>query len=172
MRTFLPHDGQVDRRPTSFGLAAAGKVFPGNVGGCVRVGVNLISARSAPKQGLRRMVAPMPVTTLAAPLAGVPKIDSHHNGACRLSLVISPPRRAAMRSRDWPSCARRRPNAAPASPSCVQKLQAATANRDTPCAGRHMSPDAATPFFSCRSRPISPTMLRHEQDADSVASRT
>jgi hypothetical protein len=83
MRTFLPHDRQADTLPTSFGLADAGKVFPG----CVQVGVNLTSARSAPKQGLRRTVAPMPVTTLAAILAGAPGIDGDHNGARRLSLV-------------------------------------------------------------------------------------
>jgi hypothetical protein len=87
MRTFLPHDRQADTLPTSFGLADAGKVFPGCVAGCVQVGVNLTSARSAPKQGLRRTVAPMPVTTLAAILAGAPGIDGDHNGARRLSLV-------------------------------------------------------------------------------------
>jgi hypothetical protein len=62
-------------------------VLPGNIAGAVQVGVNLISARLAPKDGLRRPVPPMHMSTRVATLAGLPGIDSRHNGAYRLSRV-------------------------------------------------------------------------------------
>jgi hypothetical protein len=82
-----PHDRQADRLPANFGHADAGAVLPGYVPGTVQVSVNLVSALSAPKEGLRRAVAPMHMSTLVATLARVPGIDSLHDGANCFSLV-------------------------------------------------------------------------------------
>jgi hypothetical protein len=87
MQSTFRHDRQVDRRPVSFRLAE-GKVFPGYVPGAVEVGVDLISARLAPEEGLCRAVAPMHMSALAATLAGVPGIDGDHDVACRFRLVF------------------------------------------------------------------------------------
>jgi hypothetical protein len=62
-------------------------VFPGDLPGTVKVGVDLVSARLAPKEGLRRAVAPMHMSTLAATLAGVPGVDGLHDRADILSFV-------------------------------------------------------------------------------------
>jgi hypothetical protein len=56
-------------------------VFPGDIPGTVKVGVDLPSACLAPKEGLRRAVAPMDMSTLAATLAGVPGVDGLHDRA-------------------------------------------------------------------------------------------
>jgi hypothetical protein len=71
----------------------------------------------------------------------------HPPGGGKPAGVVSPPCLAANAERrlSWPSCARRRANA-PASPSCVPKLQPATANRDALAqVGISCS---ATPLFS------------------------
>jgi hypothetical protein len=62
-------------------------VFPGDIPGTVKVGVDLVSARLATKEGLRRAVAPMHMSTLAATLAGVPGVDGLHDRADILSFV-------------------------------------------------------------------------------------
>jgi hypothetical protein len=59
MQSTFPCDRQVDRLPTHFGLAEASMVFPDDIPGTVKVGVDLVSAGLAPKEGLRRAVAPM-----------------------------------------------------------------------------------------------------------------
>src|SRR5579864_5107929 len=64
MQSTFRHDRQVDRRPASFRLAEASKVFPGYVPGAVEVGVDLISARLAPEEGQCRAVAPMHMSAL------------------------------------------------------------------------------------------------------------
>jgi hypothetical protein len=82
-----PHDRQVDGLPANIGLADAGKVFPDDIPGAVQVGIDLVSALSAPKDGLRRPIAAMHMPTLAATLAGVSGTDGLHDRADGLGFV-------------------------------------------------------------------------------------